>query len=49
MTTFGMILLVCGAVGLVWGAMQRFKAARMASAPFVKTGETAGISMAMGS
>jgi hypothetical protein len=35
------LLTVAGIVALIWGAMQKFKAGRLAKAPFVKTGDAA--------
>ena len=35
------ILCVGGIVALVWGVMQKFKAGRLAKAPFVPTGDAA--------
>ena len=36
-----LILVAGGIVALIWGAMQKFKAGRLASAPFVQTGQAA--------
>lgn len=41
MTYAAAILIVAGIVALVWGAMQKFKAGRLAKAPFVGTGAAA--------
>ena len=35
------ILSALGVIGLIWGLMQKFKAGRLAKAPFVKTGDAA--------
>lgn len=37
----GIILVVLGIIGLIWGLMQKFKAGRLSKAPFVKTGDAA--------
>jgi hypothetical protein len=41
MVAVAFALCALGLVGVVWGGMQKLKAARIASAPFVRTGEVA--------
>ncbi len=39
MGALGALLVVVGIIGLIYGAMQKFKAGRLSKAPFVKTGD----------
>lgn len=41
MSVVAAIIVALGIVAVIWGAMQKFKAGRIASAPFVKTGDAA--------
>lgn len=41
MASVAAIIVVIGIVLLIWGGMQKFKAGRIAKAPFVKTGDAA--------
>lgn len=47
MGAFAAILVGLGIIALIWGAMQKYKAGRLASAPYRKTGEVAQMGMAV--